>query len=150
MTQHHAQVFPPLHVRKFTNELPYKHIFMMPRFKPFQSTLDISKLGVAAKTKDDCRYDALRNLDSHSDSDTDVEDWEEAAHTQRRQRKRSTLWRRLRPYQWISNTALLLVIIGLLVEKRWESDKGQSYELAGDISGFAPTCTDPATGSTQR
>ncbi|KAL5411958.1 hypothetical protein PMIN06_003885 [Paraphaeosphaeria minitans] len=110
----------------------------MPRFTPHQSTLDISKTGITAGTKDDHRYNALRNLDSHSDSDTDVEDWEEEADARPRQRKRRTTWRKIKSYRWIFDTALLLVILGLLVEKRWTSRESHAYELAGDISGLRP------------
>lgn len=113
----------------------------MPRFTPYRSTLDISKIGAAAKTEGDHRYDALRNLGNHSDSDTDVEDWEEDNPVQPRRRKRSMLWKKLKAYRWMMDTALLLVIIGLLVERIPKSLKGHRYELAGDISGFAPACT---------
>jgi hypothetical protein len=113
----------------------------MPRFTPYLSTLARSKRGVVTKAKDDHRYNALRNLGSHSDSDTDVEEWEEEADIQPRQRKKRAVWKRIKPYRWMLDTALLLVIVGLLAEKRWEPRKGYVYELAGDISGFAPTCT---------
>ncbi|RAR05089.1 hypothetical protein DDE82_004107 [Stemphylium lycopersici] len=39
-----------------------------------------------------------------------------------------------------SDSTLLLVIVGLLGERRWRSHvKSHQYELAGDITGFAPT-----------
>lgn len=81
-------------------------------------------------------YDSLRNLDGHSDSDTDVEEWS----GQPRQRRRRTVWKAVKAYRWMADTILLMVIIGLLVEKKWKSQTGHRYELAGDISGFAPQC----------
>lgn len=99
-------------------------------------------MSIITKTKDDHRYDALRNLDSHSDSSTDVEDWEEEPETRSKVKRRRTLWKKLKPYRWIIDTSLLLIIVGLLAEKRWKAETGGKYELVGDISGFAPTCTD--------
>lgn len=112
----------------------------MPRFTPFRSTLDISKIGAATKTQSDHRYDALRNLGNHSDSDTDVEDWEDDKTAQPRRKKSTRIWKRIKAYRWMIDTALLLVIIGLLVERIPKSLKGHRYEFAGDISGFAPEC----------
>ncbi|KAF1947999.1 hypothetical protein EJ02DRAFT_332806 [Clathrospora elynae] len=89
--------------------------------------------------KTDSRYDALRNIDDHSDSSTEVGDWDtEDAVTPRRKRK--SVWKRVKGYRWVLDTALLLVIVGLLAEKRWKHQKkNPQYELAGDITGFAPT-----------
>jgi hypothetical protein len=43
-------------------------------------------------------------------------------------------------YRWLLDTSLLLVIIGLLVERMWRQDHGHRYEFAGDITGFALRC----------
>ena len=38
------------------------------------------------------------------------------------------------------DTGLLLIIIGLLAEKRWKHNtESHAFELAGDMTGFAPT-----------
>ncbi|KAJ4350292.1 uncharacterized protein N0V89_008913 [Didymosphaeria variabile] len=96
-------------------------------------------MGVASETETDGRYKALRNLESHSDSDTDVEDWEDGADTRPRRSKRRNFWRKIKLYRWMLDTALLLVIVGFLVERRWKPRKGHLYELAGDMTGFSPT-----------
>jgi hypothetical protein len=108
----------------------------MPTFTPYKSTHDVS---IMAFTKDDPRYDTLRTIDDHSDSSTEVGDWDTEDVVQPR-RRRKTTWRRVKGHRWMLDTALLLVIIGLLVDKRWQRHaKGHLYELAGDIAGFAPT-----------
>ena len=86
------------------------------------------------------RYDALRNVVDDGDSSTEVdEDWD-TENAVRPRRRRTTIWRWLRRYRWMLDTILLLVIVGLLVEKRWQRHvKSHVYELAGDITGFAPT-----------
>ena len=85
------------------------------------------------------QYDTLLNTDDHSDSSTEVGDWD-SEQAVRPRRRRTTVWRRVKGWRWMLDTALLLVIVGLLVEKRWQHHtKSHQYELAGDISGFAPT-----------
>jgi hypothetical protein len=37
------------------------------------------------------------------------------------------------------NTSLLLIIVALLVEPRWQRMR-HKYEFAGDLTGFAPQC----------
>jgi hypothetical protein len=111
----------------------------MPAFAAFKSMHDVSRVGIGseAKLKDDQRYNALRNLDDHSDSSTEVEDWEEDDDLKvRRQRA----WRSLKRYRWVIDTTLLLVILGLLVDKTLQHDHSHQFEFAGDITGFAPTC----------
>lgn len=112
----------------------------MLRFTPYRSTHDISKAHLDAKMKNDHRYDAIRNLDDHSESSTEVEDWEAEGQIKPRPRRRKTFWRKLKAYRWMIDTALLLIIFGLVAEKRWQWHRSHRYELAGDISGFAPTC----------
>lgn len=111
----------------------------MPRFSPRESRLNVSKMDSVTKAKSDHRYGALRNVNDHSDSDTDVESWEDDDGVQPRQRRRR-VWRTMKRYRWVVDTTLLLIIVGMLVERRTSLQKGHRYELAGDISGFAPSC----------
>jgi hypothetical protein len=94
------------------------------------------------ETKRDQRYNALRKADDHSDSSTDVEYWDTEYAVPPRRRK--TVWKKIKGYRWMLDTTLLLIIIGLLAEKKWhhhtkKQQKSHQYELAGDITGFAPT-----------
>ncbi|KAF2712415.1 hypothetical protein K504DRAFT_480087 [Pleomassaria siparia CBS 279.74] len=87
-----------------------------------------------------------------SDSDNDIESKPGLGHhhqpcrtrtrTRRtRTRRRKGIWNRVMRYRWVFDTALLLVILGLLVDNRWskaKKQKGHRYELGGDITGFAP------------
>jgi hypothetical protein len=113
----------------------------MSAFAPYKSTQDVAMMAFADEdtVKADQRYDALRNIDLHSDSSTEVGDWDTEDAVQLRQR-RKTVWKRVSAHRWMLDTALLLVIIGLLAEKKWQHHtKSHRYELAGDITGFAPT-----------
>ena len=113
----------------------------MPSFAPHESSHDVSIMAFATddRLKRDQRYDSLHNTDDHSDSSTEIGDWE-AEEAALRRRRNKTVWKRVKGYRWIIDTALLLVIAGLLVEKRWQKHaKSHEYELAGDITGFAPT-----------
>lgn len=48
----------------------------------------------------------------------------------------------MRRWGWLLDTALLLVILGLLLERQGAaSQRCQPFEDAGDITGFAPTST---------
>ncbi|KAF2115911.1 hypothetical protein BDV96DRAFT_612495 [Lophiotrema nucula] len=90
--------------------------------------------------KDDHRYDALRNGDNESDSSTEGEEWD-AEKTVRSRTRRKSVWTKAKRYRWVVDTALLLIIVGLLVEKRWKKhghQKKHQYEFAGDLTGFAP------------
>ncbi|KAF2865925.1 hypothetical protein BDV95DRAFT_242475 [Massariosphaeria phaeospora] len=112
----------------------------MPAYAPHRSLYDVSTSNIKAEMKTDQRYDALRNLDDDSRSSTEVEDWEPESEVRPR-RKRKTFWKKAKAYRWMVDTALLLVIVGLLAEKRlkkWSPHKSHRYELAGDITGFAP------------
>lgn len=114
----------------------------MPGFTPFKSMHDISHVEVDNATRSaDQRYNALRNLDDHSDASTEVgDDWDaEGAEKPWRIQRRSR-WKRVQGYSWLANTILLLVVIGLLVEKRWKHEHSHQYEFAGDLTGFAPRC----------
>jgi hypothetical protein len=90
--------------------------------------------------KDDLRYDALRDADTRSEtSNTEVEDWdtEDAI----KPRRRRACWSRFKPWKWLLDTTLLLIILALLIERQWAHHRhslSHTFELAGDITGFAP------------
>ncbi|KAF2733050.1 hypothetical protein EJ04DRAFT_513488 [Polyplosphaeria fusca] len=86
--------------------------------------------------KDDKRYTQVRTIDDESEPGTEVEDWN-AGEAPSRSRRRG-FWAKAKRYRWIVDTALLLVILGLLVEKRWTKHRSHRYEVTGDITGFAP------------
>jgi len=113
----------------------------MPVSLPFRSTHDVSQLelGEATTMKDDLRYNALRNSDARSESsNTEVEDWD-TEEVDIKSSRRRTLWKKVKAWKWLLDTGLLLVIVGLLVEKRWRhSSKIPAFQLVGDITGFAP------------
>jgi hypothetical protein len=112
----------------------------MPAFAPFKSIHDVSQPSLGGNTtmKDDLRYNALRNIDARSESSTtDVEeDWDTEGGNCEKPRSRRTLWAKLKPWKWVLDTGLLLVIVGLLLDRRRSTS--YAFELSGDISGFAP------------
>lgn len=112
----------------------------MPKFAPYKSMHDVSHLVTGeSQMKNDGRYNALSNLDNDSDASTDVGDWE-VEEERPRGARRSHIWTRVKWHRWLFDTGLLLVIVGLLVEKRWMHNHSHQYEFAGDITGFAPKC----------
>lgn len=114
---------------------------IMPAFAPYKSLYDVSHVDIGeSKMKNDQRYNALRNLDTESDSSTDIGHWDAEDLERSRQRKRRSIWHRLKPYRWMLDTGLLLVIVGLLAEKRLGHNHEHHFEFAGDITGFAPRC----------
>ncbi|KZM26970.1 uncharacterized protein EKO05_0004751 [Ascochyta rabiei] len=112
----------------------------MPSFAPYKSIHDVSRieLGVETKIKNDQRYNALRDLDDLSDSSTEAGEWEVEDGMKLQRSGKRRFWRVLSHYRWLLDTTLLLVIVGLLAEKRWRRDHSYQYEFAGDITGFAP------------
>lgn len=86
--------------------------------------------------KDEQRYNAIQNVDDQYDSSTEVEDWGIEHDSKRESRK--TLLAKVRVWRWLVDTTLLLVIVALLLEKKWKQQRSYTYELAGDITGFAP------------
>ena len=113
----------------------------MPAFAPYKSMHDVSHVEIGrTKMQDDQRYNALRNLDSQSDTSTEVGDWEAEGDMKLRLSKRRSFWRSLKQYRWLFDTTLLLIIVGLLAEKRWRRGHSHQHEFAGDITGFAPKC----------
>jgi hypothetical protein len=122
----------------------------MYKFGPSRPTHDLSTAdpNMNSKMKEQ-RYDVLHddvdNQSHRSDSSTEVEDSDaERAVRRRRQKRKKSLWRKVKGYHWVIDTALLIVIMGLLAEKRWSKHHNHTYELAGDISGFAPRCKNPS------
>jgi hypothetical protein len=108
----------------------------MPAFAPYSSTLNVS--GLEATMKDDLRYNSLRNIDEHSDSSTEVGEWD--AQVNPKPRRRNPLWKRASAWRWLLETSLLLVIVGLLAERRWKHHiRSHTFEHTGDITGFAPS-----------
>jgi hypothetical protein len=114
---------------------------LMAAFAPYKSSHNVSQLDLVETTtmKDDLRYNALHNMDARSESsNTEVEDWDTEDNMKPQRRK--TLWRKVEAWRWLLETGLLLTILGLLVEKRIQHhQKSHKFELAGDITGFAPT-----------
>lgn len=114
----------------------------MPGCTPYKSMHDVSQIGISGtKLSGDQRYNALRNLDDHSDTSTEVGDWDAEDGEKSWRAKKTSLCGRLKGYSWLANTILLLAVIGLLVDKKWGHNYGHQYEFAGDITGFAPRCT---------
>lgn len=114
----------------------------MPAFTAYKSMHDVSQIEIEVKNgrKDDQRYNMLRSFDDQSDSSTEVGDWEADGGTKRRPTRSKTLLRSIKRYHWVLDITLLLIILGLLVKKRWKHHHGHQYGFAGDIAGFAPTC----------
>ncbi|KAH3954545.1 hypothetical protein HBH98_071770 [Parastagonospora nodorum] len=113
----------------------------MPASLPFKPSHGVAQLelGEATTMKDDLRYNALRNADARSESsNTEVEDWDTEEGDVKLSRRR-TLWKKVKAWKWLLDTGLLLIIVVLLVEERWRhSSKSPAFQLAGDITGFAP------------
>jgi hypothetical protein len=102
------------------------------------SAIEPYKMG-AGKTKNEGQYDALRSPDGF-ESSTEVDDWDAERDMRPRLQRRRSIWMKLKGYRWLLDTALLLVIVGLLVDKRQTHHESHQYEVVGDITGFAPTC----------
>lgn len=90
--------------------------------------------------------------DIHDDSSTDVDDlsasrqledkrynWEEYSHTHPPQRQ--SRWRQCCSsmlLQGLLNTILLLLVLALLLDRRWHQNRYGQLEGSGDITGFIP------------
>ncbi|KAL5115067.1 hypothetical protein ACEQ8H_007042 [Pleosporales sp. CAS-2024a] len=86
--------------------------------------------------KHDLHYNSLCNVDAPSQSSsTEDADWDTEADM--KPSRRRTWWSRVKAWKWLVDTALLLVVIGLLVERRPRRTPA-AFQLAGDITGFAP------------
>ncbi|KAF2473135.1 uncharacterized protein BDR25DRAFT_302137 [Lindgomyces ingoldianus] len=128
-------------LQKFKDITVQAHLaILMPKFMPYRSKFNVSTLQVNATMKDHSEYDALRNVDGHSESSTEVEEWDPENEVRSR-RRRTGVWGIVRRYRWMIDTALLLVIFGLLAEKRWKKhtqQRSHRFEFTGDLTGFAP------------
>jgi hypothetical protein len=109
------------------------------------------RMGAERMTKDGGEYNQLDNHHRDSDTSTEVDIWDTDGDLNPFLRRRRSIWSRLGSYRWLLDTALLLIIVGLLVEKRWKDGehKTSRYEIGGDMTGFAPTCklTQEKTGN---
>ncbi|KAL1980703.1 hypothetical protein VTN96DRAFT_3620 [Rasamsonia emersonii] len=92
-------------------------------------------------------YHDLHSGSSHNGSSTEVEesllsekedDWQPKRGGQRRRTWKGRVLEKIKSNWWIVDTSLLLIIIALLVEPRWQKWKKIEYEFAGDVTGFAP------------
>src|SRR4051812_22226537 len=90
--------------------------------------------------KEDHVYDALRNS-INDDSGAEVEDWDVAENEVRPRTRRNRIWGILKSYRWVVDTFLLLLVVGLLLERRWTYHGSHRYEMTGDLTGFAPKCS---------
>jgi hypothetical protein len=56
--------------------------------------------------------------------------------------QRGRIFAALASYRWVLDTTLLFVILALLVDRKFHGQptRSHSYEFAGDLTGFAPTC----------
>ncbi|OAL00796.1 hypothetical protein IQ06DRAFT_275715 [Phaeosphaeriaceae sp. SRC1lsM3a] len=97
--------------------------------------------------KHDLRYDALNDADTRSEtSTTEVDEWD--AEENKASRRRRTCWSKFKAWKWLVDTTLLLIITALLVERQWthhQHSKSHKFELAGDITGFAPSFSQQIT-----
>ena len=58
-----------------------------------------------------------------------------------RETRRNQFRSMLSSWRWLLDTALLLVIVGLLLDRRWQDPRHARFEGAGDLTGFAPRGT---------
>jgi hypothetical protein len=61
--------------------------------------------------------------------------------TQRKVSRRRRMWTALMSVRSLLDTVLLLIILGLLLERGWQ--RTPWFEFGGDITGFAPRSMDP-------
>lgn len=84
--------------------------------------------------RDDASSDASESLMGHGEKS-----WDELREAGRARQSR---WQRSRAAvfscQGLLNTLLLVVILGLLLDRRYQKEKYGHFEGNGDISGFAP------------
>lgn len=79
----------------------------------------------------------------HSDDVSSEEDGTlfEQSHSHTRMKRR---WNSIAQYQWVIQVFLLLTIAGMMIEGRWNDNRGmrlgRKYEFGGDVTGFAPEC----------
>lgn len=100
----------------------------------------------------DVRGDDIGNEASESLMGHGQKDWEGLQATSARSPQ--SRWRRLCSamfsLQGLFNTLLLMVILGLLVDRRWQKRRYGHFEGNGDITGFAPRCEYSSVHNQQR
>lgn len=82
----------------------------------------------------------------HDDSSTEVDEsllgdekqWHEDGIRLGQRPKRTRLWKRLGCVWWIVDTALLLVILGLLVRDQLRQPAVNKWDFGGDFTGVGP------------
>ena len=79
--------------------------------------------------------DGMKEHDWHDDSTTG-----EPAPELRTTSRCARFWNRAMCFRSILDTVLLLVIVWLLLDRTERVNKTAEFELAGDITGFAPQC----------
>ena len=113
----------------------------MPVSAPYKSMYDVSQVESGnTNMKGDQRYKSLHILDDESDSSTEVGNWDIESDEKSQQKRGGSLQKTLGKCRRLLATSLLLVIIGLLVERICRQDHSHRYEFAGDITGFALRC----------
>lgn len=98
------------------------------------------------------RVETGEHGDIHDDSSTDVDEsptarrlgekmWDEYRHTPRP--RRSGLQQRCSSMllQGLLNTVLLLLVVALLLDRRWHQQRYGQLEGSGDITGFIPAAS---------
>lgn len=122
------------------------------RTAPEQTTHAIK----SAMTTNQTEYARVRSgeqADIHDDSSTDVDDlsasrqledkrynWDEYSHDAPRPQRQSR-WRQCCSsmlLQGLLNTILLLLVLALLLDRRWHQNRYGQLEGSGDITGFIP------------
>jgi hypothetical protein len=96
---------------------------------------------------------SIEDRDEHDDSSTEVgesligrddKEWKsDLEHSSRRKSRTRKICAVVGSWRWVLDTVLLMIILGLLVDKKLQARptrKSRSYELAGDLTGFAPRC----------
>ena len=90
--------------------------------------------------------DANGDIESFTDYEDDDKAWsDDSVQDRSTARRRRTRARRIRSaivsFRSIVDTGLLLIILGLVIDKRRrDGDAKPMFEVAGDITGFAPRC----------
>jgi hypothetical protein len=90
-----------------------------------------------ADVKDD-QEDALLGMDDEERAWSDISAGDPTV-LERRLSRRQRMWSAVASIRSLIDTVLLLVILGLVIERG--SQKPASFEVGGDITGFAPKST---------
>lgn len=82
-----------------------------------------------------CHEPTPDSVDPLLESEDEENTWRDTARGRRGWTRRS-IWPSATTMRWLLETVLLLVILGLLLDRRWR--KPFSLEAGGDVTGFAP------------